>query len=561
MNLSNELISQFVKVTNDDSHTASESTVYGTTVEHDGKIYVRIDGSDRLTPVSTTADMKPDERVNVIIKNHTATVTGNYTSPSARTDDVHEIGNKITEVEILVADRVTTKQLEAEIARIDTLTADNVTIKETLTATEADIGELRADNVNITEKLTAAEADIDDLSANKLDAEVADIKFATIDSLKAVDAKIYNLDATYATIDKLEAVDAKFESLNAEYADIEFANITEAAVKKIFADYGVIEEFVASDGTITKQLVAVEINGDLIKAGTIQVDRLIVKGSDGNYYAVGTDFDSLEGVTPIEEDTIHGSILVAKSVTADKVTVTDLMAFGATIAGFVIEDLEDQNVSAIHSIGKNSIDSVVPGTYLDNSGQVSIGDGDKYIRFYKDGESTRLEVSADSVKFRSGNNVTSVQDAINTAVDGKATTAELNDVYGYVDSELEQQNANLTSSINNVSATANATDSSLSDFKKTFDKYITFNEDDTAIKITAQDVMSGNIIELELDAVNGIQFKRNGSTVFGKWVPTENGTDFYTGNIVVELNQRAQFGNFAFLPRPDGSLSLMKVGQ
>ena len=94
MDLSNDLISQFVKITNDDKKKNSESTVYGTVVEYNGEMYVKIDGSDLLTPVETTADFKPDERVTVMIKNHSATVTGNITSPATNEGVVTE---KVTE--------------------------------------------------------------------------------------------------------------------------------------------------------------------------------------------------------------------------------------------------------------------------------------------------------------------------------------------------------------------------------------------------------------------------------------------------------------------------------
>ena len=62
MELSNDLLSQFAKITNDNKKEEKEVTVYGTTVTDNGKQYVRLDGSDRLTPISTTTDMKPDER-------------------------------------------------------------------------------------------------------------------------------------------------------------------------------------------------------------------------------------------------------------------------------------------------------------------------------------------------------------------------------------------------------------------------------------------------------------------------------------------------------------------
>ena len=77
MGLSSDLISQFVKATNDKEEVKKESILYGTTVEHEGTTYVKIDGSDLLTPIATTADTLPGERVTVMIKNHAATVTGN----------------------------------------------------------------------------------------------------------------------------------------------------------------------------------------------------------------------------------------------------------------------------------------------------------------------------------------------------------------------------------------------------------------------------------------------------------------------------------------------------
>lgn len=78
--------------------------------------------------------------------------------------------------------------------------------------------------------------------------------------------------------------------------------------------------------------------------------------------------------------------------------------------------------------------------------------------------------------------------------------------------------------------------------------YISFENGD--IKLGASD--SAVTLTLEHDL---LVFKRNGAT-FGWW----DGVDFHTGNIVVEVNERAQFGNFAFIPRSNGSLSFLKVG-
>lgn len=79
-------------------------------------------------------------------------------------------------------------------------------------------------------------------------------------------------------------------------------------------------------------------------------------------------------------------------------------------------------------------------------------------------------------------------------------------------------------------------------------KYISFA--DGAITLGS----SENAITLTIEN-DMIVFKKNGLQ-FGWW----DGVDFHTGNIVVEVNERAQFGNFAFVPRSDGSLMFLKVG-
>ena len=87
-----------------------------------------------------------------------------------------------------------------------------------------------------------------------------------------------------------------------------------------------------------------------------------------------------------------------------------------------------------------------------------------------------------------------------------------------------------------------------SKFEKVY-KHISFNNN--GITIGSGD----SAIELVIDNTNGIVFKKNG-VQFGWW----DGTDFHTGNIVVSVTERAQFGDYAFVPRSDGSLSFLKVG-
>lgn len=419
MALSQELISQFAKITKDDNKTPNEATVYGTAVEYNDKMYVKLDGSDLLTPASTTADISNGDRVTVLIKNHSATVTGNVSSPSAKKDVVDQIGNQITEFEIVIADKVSVKDFDAQVGRIDELVSDNILVKEKLTAAEAEIGDLTADNVVIKESLTANKAEIEDLQAKKLDVDIADIKYATVESLDVTNADIHNLQADYGdfkvlTTDKFAANDASIKDLEAEklsateaelkYANIDFANINEAAIKKLFTDSGIIKDLIVSEGHITGELVGVTIKGDLIEAGTLKADKLVVKGSDGLYYKLNMTAEKVEALQT-DQNSLDGSVITAKSITATKIMVDDLVAFDATIGGFNI------TTESIYSGVKSSPLNTTRGIYMDREGQLAIGDSKNFMRYYKDKDGTyKLELTANSITF--GASGESVEDVI-----------------------------------------------------------------------------------------------------------------------------------------------------
>ena len=355
MGLSSDLLAQFAKVTNDTKKTKSEATVTGTIAVRDDNLYVRIDGSDSLTPVATTTDAEDGDRVHVLIKDHMAVVTGNVTSPSARSKDLKVVDDKV----------------EASSAKIDNLEADNVTINGKLDANEAKIKDLEADNVTISGKLDANEAEIEDLKAGKLSATDAELK----------------------------------------YANIDFANIGEAAIKQFYAKSGVIEDVVISDGHVTGTLVGVTIKGDLIEGGTVVADKLVIKGEDGLFYKLNTNGMDITA-EQTEYNSLNGTIITAKSITAEKVNIDDLVAFNATIGGFKITS------DAIYSGVKESAANTTRGIYMDNTGQFAIGDASNFLKYFKDTDGAwKLRVSADSLEFSTGGTVEDKIDQIQSDVD------------------------------------------------------------------------------------------------------------------------------------------------
>ena len=461
MGLSNDLISQFVKVTKDNTKQKTESTVYGETVYYKGETYVKLDGSELLTPVKSTTDTIPGDRVAVMIKDHTATITGNLSSPSARKSQVDGIGNKISEFEIVIADKVSTKELDAERGRIDDLISDNVFIKETLTAHDANITNLTTDNATINEKLDANEADISKLKTDKLDAEYASLNYAKIDALNATDAKIgtlqgdvgefknlttTNFTAVNGLIDDLEANKLSAKDAELKYVNIDWSNIGKADIGEFFAKSGIIENVTVGDATITGNLVGITISGDLIEGNTIVAEKLVIKGEDGLYYKLNTDGVKTE-TEQTDYNSINGTVIKAKSITATKIDVKDLVAFDATIGGFKITN------NAIYSGVKETVDNTTRGIYLDNDGQIAFGDTNNYIKYYRDQNGDyKLEITAENILF--GSEKKTVETVVNENI-GTAVTENLGNYYtkGETEAAINLSANTITSTVSSTYAT------------------------------------------------------------------------------------------------------------
>lgn len=409
MELPKKLINEFAKVTNDTEKPENDTTVYGVISKNGDSTYVQLDGSDLLTPVSTTTDTQDGDRVTVLIKNHTAIVTGNMTSPAARTDDVKDMDKKLTD----------------DVKDMDKKFTD--------------------ENTLITGKIVAAEGDIANLKTDKLSANEAKITYATIVNLNAAEAKI----------DKLAAID-----FDAKYANIDFANVGEAAMEHLYSKSGLIENVTISDGTITGNLVGVTIKGDLIEGNTVVADKLVIKGTDGLYYKLNTDGMKIEA-QQTDYNSLNGSIITAKSITATKISVDDLVAFDATIGGFNITS------DALYSGVKESINNTTQGIYLGKDGQLAIGDLNNFLKYYKTTSGAyKLELSL------GGDDITtSVNDAINTA-NGAANAA--NNAANTANDAANTAN-DAANTANDALDTANGALSAVGDAAKTATNFLSYD--------------------------------------------------------------------------------------
>ena len=450
MALSHEVVSQFAKLVDNKPKKDEGVTVKGTYKIIGDIEYVQLDGSDVLTPVESTVEAKTGERVQVLIKDHFATVTGNISSPAARSKDVKDLadtvdeqGNTIQQMDNTIIQQgnsiiqmnTSINQHETTINQHDTvinqqgdqIVSINNTIISQGNSIEANHNAIIAQGNKIdimNDTITSHGNSITSMNntiqqhSNKIDQNSNTISQQG-NTIKQQGNKITEIDNTVKTqgntiVAQGNTIDAhetkltthnsqitilnsgfvikdgvltglsevvvnklKSDTLDTGYAKIDFANIQMAAVQKLFTESGIIKDLIVQEGAITGELVGVTLKGDLIEAGTLVADKLVIKGSDGLYYKLNTTGETVEAEQTIE-NSLNGSVITAKSITASKIQVTDLVAFGATIGGFDISN------DSIHSHLKPDIDSPNNGLFLGSDGQMALGNDINHIKYYKD---------------------------------------------------------------------------------------------------------------------------------------------------------------------------------
>ena len=265
MAVPNELIAKFAKLSKE-SKIQRETTVFGTTVEYGGKLYVKMDGSDLLTPVATTSEISAGERVTVMVKDHTATVTGNISNPSASKGTTDAIEDEITTInatignfELVIADKVNTNELQAEVAKIN--------------------------------ELMALKANIVDLNATNATIKDLNVQVANIDKALITKADIVDLDAANAEINTLKA----------NYADIETlvgGNLTMDNIQSLV----LTSSKVTVDNAFIKDAMIDRVSANKINAGTINTNNVNIQSEDGSMLLQGSlqQFKDAEGNVRIQ---------------------------------------------------------------------------------------------------------------------------------------------------------------------------------------------------------------------------------------------------------------------
>lgn len=236
--------------------------------------------------------------------------------------------------------------------------------------------------------------------AKKITADDAVLRFASIDSLRASNARIDtisgdlasyqavvagDLAALTARIEKIVSTDITVEYLEANYAAVDMANVTHGSIKNYHIGDGQIGSAQIADASITDAKI-VELTANKINAGTLSVERLEIRGSANSLvYALNDisgalqaqNVDTLNGevLTP---RTITADRLVARSITAEEIAAGTITANEINVANLFAQDIEATGtIRGLHIVGAtgdfsgtvNATDGVFRGTVYASAGE------------------------------------------------------------------------------------------------------------------------------------------------------------------------------------------------
>ena len=435
MSLSYDLISEFVKITNDKKENIKEGTVYATVVNTSGEKYVKIDGSDLLTPIDTTAGIEDQERVTVMIKDHKATVTGNITSPSVGKSTVNKVvGTVVDENFVIVNSEI--ENLIAKNSYLENVYAENSTIV----------------NSKI-ENLEATDSRIED---------------SVIENFTVIDGVVQGLKATTADI----------EILNADFANIKTLINGNLTSDNILA-FKITSEKVTVEDAFIKDAMIDTISAGKINAGKINTNSVSIGSEDGGMLITGStqQFTDKNGNVRIQIGKDASGdftfVLYGEDGTGQLINQNGITA-SAISDGLIVNDMVSDNAAI--SGGKLDISSVITEINGDTSTTI------KSSKIYLNEQAQSLEVAFNSLKTK----VDTIQEvtiqgdltAITEQVQSNTSKIEINKESI---STLISRDTAITKHVTDLEGNLRETESTL------ISKYTTLNQNLEGFKTTVAD--------------------------------------------------------------------------
>ena len=271
MSLSSDLASQFAKVTNDSSRNTNGTKLYGTITMLGEVPHVKLDGTEELTPISRTVEVAEGDRVEVMIANHSATVTGNLTDPSIGVVRAGNLESKITQ---------TAEQIQLQVSDLE----KNLDSKITQTATEirSEVSDLDG---RFSENITTVENGIRNDMANSL-ASMSDTLTGLSNDLTGLGEDLTGLEES--TNSSISTINASIESITLNVSNLD-SKITQTAAE--------IRSEVSAEVTDLNATIVNTETGirDTISAEVASLDSKITQTATSIQTDVSAKFETVDG--------------------------------------------------------------------------------------------------------------------------------------------------------------------------------------------------------------------------------------------------------------------------
>ena len=202
------------------------------------------------------------------------------------------------------------------------------------------------------DRIIAGDITTDTLGAKFIEATKASIGHLDADS---IDANV--IKAGTVTADKIASKTITADQLKAGLITAESGIIADGAI-------GTAQ---IADGSITSAKV-VELNADVIKAGTLSAERLVIVGEDGIIYRLNAASSGLT-LTELEKDEyknyINGTVIVAKSITAAQIAAQTITGNEILAGSITAKEIDVSNLFAAEATiqALNAMD-ITGNTYL-----------------------------------------------------------------------------------------------------------------------------------------------------------------------------------------------------
>lgn len=138
-----------------------------------------------------------------------------------------------------------------------------------------------------------------------------------------------------------------------------------------------------------------------------------------------------------------------------------------------------------------------------------------------------------------------------------APISDVGELREYCESEFRTTAGQISANFETTSEIVEEVDGKMETVSKQLQKHFEFTADGLTIKAGENEMklrIDNDMIAFYKGTIDEDDLEKNR---FGWW----DGVNFHTGNIVISLNESAQFGNYAFVPRSNGSLDFLKVGE